>query len=73
MIDAIQKLYEVAGIEPEHRFKECKKGYTIGKPCNHPPCIRCDSSVFEDIYPPFTAEKQLELIKWLVRKKRYKH
>lgn len=51
----IEKMYENAGIEKE---------------CN---CTNYDSRCFQDCtkcekYPPFTAEKQLELIKLLARK-----
>ena len=65
-MNEIEKLYKNAGIEPQYKkLIECKHGYAVGKPCNHPPCINCEYSIFEDIMPPFTAEKQLELIKWL--------
>lgn len=52
MTDNIQKLYEIAGV------------YLCNMPdidCNKE-CDKCED------YNPFTAEKQLELIKWLANK-----
>ena len=50
----ITKLYENAGF--------------IQKRCEDYSCIVCDKNKDCNKYPPFTAEKQLELIKWLARK-----
>ena len=63
----IEKLFENAGIEPQYKKRtECKDGYTVGHPCEKwIACINCNRSVFEDVMPPFTAEKQLLLIQWL--------
>lgn len=63
----IEKMYKNAGVEPQYKKRtECKDGYTVGHPCEKGiACINCNRSVFEDVMPPFTAEKQLELIKWL--------
>lgn len=46
----IEKMYENAGIEPEYIEGENLMEYSYGT-------LK---------YPPFTAEKQIELIKWLV-------
>lgn len=54
MTDNIQKLYEVAGIEKEPIYS--------GSRLYNPVITGYD-------YPPFTAEKQLELIKWLGKRK----
>lgn len=63
----VEKLYKKAKIEPEINYvcdkEPCKKSSLkccadIG--CSHLYDIRED-------YPDFTAEKQLELIKWLAR------
>lgn len=37
----------------------------IQKQCKDYSCIVCDKNKDCDKYPPFTAEKQIELIKWL--------
>lgn len=63
----IEKMYELADVQPQYKKRiECKEGHPIGQPCEKCPCIDCDKSIFEDVMPPFTAEKQIELIKWLV-------
>lgn len=49
-MNEIEKLYENAGIEKQSYFVRQKETYNI----------------FEIKYPPFTAEKQLELIKFLM-------
>ena len=64
----IEKLYENAGIEPRcigcyynlPCCRNCNKNYkdTIDKTCKY--------QIVKEEYPPFTAEKQLELIKWLI-------
>jgi len=54
-----EKLYENAGLET---LPYCCD-YTCGEPTKR--CKDCPD--FREIYPPFTAEKQLELIKWLVQ------
>lgn len=61
----ISKMYKNAGIKPQYKKRtECKDGYTVGHPCEKGiACINCNRSVFEDVMPPFTAEKQLEIIK----------
>lgn len=69
MMNEIEKMYKLANVQPYYKKRiECKEGYSIGQPCGKSPCIDCDKSVFEDVMPPFTAEKQIELIKWLSSK-----
>lgn len=51
----INKLYQNAGF--------------IKKRCKDYNCIVCEKNKNCDNYPPFTAEKQIELIKWLGRNK----
>ena len=67
----ITKLYENAGIEKEV-IKGCydyysKLGIDIWKEndCRGKNCDTCKKDKSIKRYPPFTAEKQLELIKWL--------
>lgn len=55
----IEKMFENAGIKCLHPSGFCKH---IGATCKV--CKRHK-------YPPFTAEKQLELIKWLIQKNFY--
>ena len=49
MIDNIQKLYEITGVD----------------------FVDFNTYTLKDEYPPFTAEKQLELIKWVSNFKVY--
>ena len=49
----VTKLYENAGIEP----KKCSE-------CDN----NMDCGFGKDCYPPFTAEKQIELIEWIIGK-----
>lgn len=56
-MNEIEKLYENAGIKKEY----CST-YEANKQCEGiVDCSECASAE----YPPFTAEKQIELIKWL--------
>ena len=59
MTDNIEKLYELAGFEKEVMCEWTCRSTGI---CS-PDCEHYDSPKLH--YPPFTAEKQLELIKWL--------
>ena len=70
-MNEITKLYENAGVNP------IKQGYCDWD-CDCPyPDISCgdDCSYWkyedETKYPPFTAEKQIELIKWLINEVDY--
>ena len=57
----IEKMYENAGV-----LKECLSPCYINKTWRKThDCPNCDN---RENYPPFTAEKQIELIKWLARK-----
>ena len=60
----VEKLYELAGVEP---ILICANGYTTIN-CHYSPkdCgFKCNTN---KIYPDFTAEKQLGLIKWLAKR-----
>ena len=60
----IEKMYENAGIEPICRFKGLVNGtcFYFAKPCQEEDCKKFSAFVKE-----FTAEKQIELIKWLMK------
>lgn len=56
----IEKMYENAGIKPDHyRCEGCEYDYEDICPDD------CPNS--QAIYPPFTAEKQITLIKFLLK------
>lgn len=60
----IEKMYENAGIDYEERYNSCtlnKEGQCELK-CS---CDICKYSEEKYIFPLLTAEKQIELIKWL--------
>lgn len=60
MKNEIEKLYELAGV-----LKECTSPCYINKTWRKThDCQNCDN---RENYPPFTAEKQLELIKFLLK------
>ena len=74
----VEKLYELAGVEKEFDYLECHRG-TSSICCplmdyeseRDEECEGCvNSSKMQKVYsyPPFTAEKQIELIKWLARR-----
>ncbi len=63
----IEEMMKTAGCMPEKRFKECKENAKNIGLCHKYPCIKCESSVFVDKYPDFTAEKQLEIIKLIIK------
>lgn len=64
MTDEIIKLYENAGIE-----KNCYPKMLKCHHCEHYKVIgEYTGGCSNEVYPPFTAEKQLELIKWLSTK-----
>lgn len=63
----IDKMYKLANVQAQYKKRiECKEGHSIGQPCGKCPCINCDKSVFKNVMPPFTTEKQLEIIKWFI-------
>ena len=54
----IEKLYSLAGVKKQLYCDICKaREHSLGL------CAETKCDVF---YPPFTAEKQIELIKWLI-------
>lgn len=56
----IEKMYKTAKVVPSHHYcNDCQ--YNMSAECP----IRCPDNVA--VYPPFTAEKQLELLKLLIR------
>lgn len=62
-MNEIEKMYENAGIMRRRKcefYEECPLGFSHS-------CDDCDIEYRESnsSYPPFTAEKQIELIKWL--------
>lgn len=60
----IEKLYELAEIKCEY---DCT--YASCCVCKNPHPDWCkECKYLSVVYPPFTAEKQLELIKWLSKK-----
>ena len=63
-MNEIEKLYKNAGI-PKYGKRQCKDSEYLE--CqNYCFCNmdnKCDKFIIE--YPPFTAEKQIELIKWI--------
>lgn len=64
----ITKLYENAGIEPDINYvcdkDPCEKHSVNCQECSHIYDTRED-------YPDFTAEKQLELIKWFMHSEHF--
>jgi hypothetical protein len=53
----IEKMYENCGIYPDCKARECGLDY----------CANSSGCGYA-VYPDFTAEKQIELIKWLIHK-----
>jgi hypothetical protein len=57
IMSEIEKMYRTAKVVPSHHYcNDCQ--YDMSAECP----IRCPDNVA--VYPPFTAEKQIELIKW---------
>lgn len=74
-MNEIEKMYENAGVEKELVYFECHRGRSSMRRCPISSDERdkgCSSCSFRDEvkevyeYPPFTAERQIELIKWLL-------
>ena len=69
-MNEVEKLYENAGIKSLPTCKNCNmldEYWSNGTYCS---TCKCDKDNYECnianyIYPPFTAKKQIELIKWL--------
>ena len=61
-MNEVEKMYENAGIEPDINYvcdkEPCEKHSVDCQECSHLYDTRED-------YPDFTAEKQIEIIKWL--------
>jgi hypothetical protein len=71
-MNEVEKMYKLANVQPQYKKRiECKEGHSIGQPCGKSPCIDCDKSVFENVMPPFTEKKQLEIVKFLLNKSVY--
>ena len=64
-MNEIEKMYENAGIEKE--VIPCPAKY-YGYGCTRNNWDDADCSCDIEGYPPFTPEKQIELIKWLINK-----
>ena len=80
-MNEVDKLYENANIKPEYRYdcnladtikpvevfplRSCSKGEIKDFCINKQDYRYCKVYKVNKIYPPFTAEKQIELIKWL--------
>lgn len=81
MTNHIEQLMKAAGVEPviltDCSFINIKKGYDVGTDCC-PACederLKCEdcehSKETQLIYPAFTPEKQIELIKLIVNTKK---
>lgn len=72
-MNEVEKLYENAGIEPTCQFKGLITG-TCQNVVNfyyNLPCKEEDCKNFSAFAKVFTAEKQIELIKWLIQKNFY--
>lgn len=60
----IEKMYRTAKVVPSHHYcNDCQ--YDMSAECP----IRCPDNVA--VYPPFTAQKQLEIMKFLLKKAVY--
>ena len=65
-MNEIEKLYDNTGI---FKFLQCDYYKIYKKYCYENNCDNCQKDVnLRKIYPLFTAEKQIELIKWLSSK-----
>lgn len=70
----VEKMYENAGVEKEV-IKGCYEYYTeywgidiyTINDCKNKDCNTCEADKSVKEYPPFTAEKQIELCKWLIK------
>lgn len=76
-MNEVEKMYENAEIKPKKECYYWSCPYSTGnvaedKPINERNCKDC-SNPNKKVYPPFTAEKQIELIKWLAKKYREIH
>jgi hypothetical protein len=73
-MNEVEKMYENANVEREFAYLECHRGRSsiccpIEEYEKDDECMGCiNSSAMKKVYeyPPFTAEKQIELIKFLL-------
>ena len=61
-MNEVEKMYENAGVEPKAK---CNSGACIVTNPSQTWCKQCESLYYA--YPPFTAEKQLEIYKYLCK------
>ena len=67
----IEKMFENAWIKKAPDFNNCYPEMMKCHHCEHYKVIdEYTGKCLNEVYPDFTAEKQLELIKWLIRNKR---
>lgn len=74
-MNEIEKLYENVGIKPLPTCNNCNmldEYWSNGTYCSTCKCDKDNDEcgMTDYIYPPFTAEKQLELIKWLMKEEK---
>lgn len=62
-MNEIEKMYKNAGVEKSKCWDDCTT-------CTRTSCDKTISYIKAE-YPPFTAEKQIELIKWLCIKNEF--
>ena len=63
----IEKLYELVGVKKEPKWV-CDYDYGVACPDDNPVCEDCAYyTKTGEAYPTFTAEKQLELLKWIIQ------
>lgn len=86
-MNEVEKMYENAGIKPEYRYdcnvidtyepeevfpiRSCSKGEIKDYCTSKQYYLYCKVFKVNKVYPLFTAEKQIELIKWLIQKNFY--
>ena len=79
VMSEVEKMYENAGVERELAYFECHRGRSsiccpIEEYEKDDGCMGCiNSSAMKEVYeyPPFTEEKQLELIKWFMHSEHF--
>ena len=72
-MNEVEKLYENAGVEPKKNCYYWDCPYSTGNvgedDKKEKDCENCNNPD-KKTYPPFTAEKQLNIIKWLMRNRK---
>lgn len=61
-MNAVERMMKEYLGKPKKRFRTCNNGLGFYARCTDD-CKKCEDAVYMSDYPPFTAEKQLELIK----------